>query len=134
MSDCAPLEDRILSFVSAAPCRTFVELERHVGHEMTGDRALYLDGYPNIVLWFHLSQAFIKVLEALLAEGLVEMRGTTRLAYLADGKLPALPLARSKRHYKTLRWLPTYLRARAVQPARSAVAGAEKGKPDINAG
>ncbi len=86
---------------------SFVELRNAVGESFNGDWLMVASNdYPNIVLWFGLSRAALTALRELLEEGVITMRPTTPLVYMADGAMPNVPIAKQRRKYKTERWLP----------------------------
>jgi hypothetical protein len=67
-------------------------------------------GHENLVLWPHMSREAIEIIEWLLDEDVVHLHVTTKLTYLIDGCVPALPLATSRWQYKTPHWIPAVLK------------------------
>lgn len=60
----------------------------------------------NVCAWHKCSQGAIDLLSDMTREGIIEIRETDPLVYLLDGKRPQLPLAKKRRQYKKLHWLP----------------------------
>jgi hypothetical protein len=69
----------------------------------------------SLVYWQGMSPAFVDVLAALFAAGLLYGRPASPRLYCASGQAPGLPLARRlpKGGYKALHWLPITLHAAA---------------------
>jgi|SRR6516162_7800627 hypothetical protein len=69
----------------------FVELIKHIGPEARGEFGVCLPGFPNIMLWNNVSQAFVDGLEIMRKRGQVEPRPAHVLVYFADGQVPCMP-------------------------------------------
>ena len=88
---------------------SFVELERAVGPDATGDCAITNDTCRelNIWWWFGVSLEFSRAVGQLLTDDLVVTRPCSLLVYAIDGRYPTHPIAQSTtRSYKKPRWLP----------------------------
>jgi len=85
---------------------TFAQLDRIDG--FGGTLGLMLDGprMSNVCLWPALSREAIDAITELRASQAVEVKSTSILTYLLDGRTPGMPIAKRARHYKTERWLP----------------------------
>jgi hypothetical protein len=112
----AQLKGRILDMVRQNGSVTFAELSRLSGFE--GDETLFaVKGgrpVPNVVLWSDVSRKAVVALKELLTDGKIIIiaydPGVGAMTYGFDGKMLALPLARSlRRGYQQLRWLPTFI-------------------------
>ncbi len=75
-----------------------------------GDLGLVFPGYKNLIIWPGLSKDAFEALKELLAEKVIALESTSLLVYMADGRVPNIPLAKSKRNYKKPRWLPMCIR------------------------
>jgi len=117
MSD--PVVEEFVEFVAARDWVTFVELsqlaERH-GIPTKGTIAVL--ACPNGVLWADMSQEFVDLFKKIRRDGRLALDGGSPLAYLIDGGLLKLPLAKRMprdpvKGYATERWLPSFFRLRA---------------------
>lgn len=99
------MADQIVSFVRENPGASFPELMRHIGPDAEGDMSMYFDG--NVKVWEGMSPMFAAALR--LAQRDIEPRPADVMAYLIDGAVLRLPLAKSlppKGGFKKPRWLP----------------------------
>ncbi len=87
---------------------SFAEISQFVDHE-GGDQALYYPNYENIVLWAGLSEETAKAIQYLLNGKKIFIHPASELTYLADGRIPSFPTAKSLRQYKEPHWMPTCL-------------------------
>ena len=70
--------------------------------------------YDNIIVWDFNNEAMAEVWRAIFKcleadDKSMELQVSQPLVYLVDGKILALPLAKSLRHYKQPHWLPVVL-------------------------
>jgi hypothetical protein len=63
----------------------------------------------NIFLWFNMTLEAGKIMDMLIDNQEIELKPTSFLVYLHDGKVPKIPIAKSVRKYKSERWLPTVI-------------------------
>jgi len=101
------IKEKILDMIiKAGGGISFVNLEKING--FSGNRDLY-DDKTSILYWQKVSKAALKAINELLKEEKIEMKSTSfsYMAYMIDGKLIALPVAKGLRKYKALHWLPT---------------------------
>lgn len=100
--------ENILDFVRTRRAVSFAEIVRHFeGAE--GDMAIFMDGYPNLILWPGLSAETVAVILELLNSKRLIITPTTPFVYFVDSAVPKMPVARQKRHYKAPHWLPVVL-------------------------
>ncbi|HUW95039.1 MAG TPA: hypothetical protein VMW58_04575 [Anaerolineae bacterium] len=92
---------------------SFAELERELGESVRGDLSLCIG--EAIILWPNVSQDFADAFDDLIDSRSIEMRPTSFLVYLVDGKTLSLPLARGNYKYRKLHWLPICLYPKAEQ-------------------
>jgi len=97
------LKEKIAEMVVSLGGVSFVELSGIPG--FGGDREMCIES-KNIVLWCGVSREACEAIEELKAEGVIEARPTSRLVYMLDGRVPALPLAKQNRAYKSPHWCP----------------------------
>lgn len=95
---------------------TFVELVRWLPN-LRGDGRYLAAGNPSLLIWSGLSDAAIGALHDLEAERLIQLKPTNPLTYILDGYRSKVPVAASRRQYRSLRWLPVTL---AMSPAHRA--------------
>ena len=111
-SAAASMEERILAFVRRRGGGvSFAELDEHIkGFEaIEGDQyKLILGDFPNVVVWWASREA-IEAISGLMSKRKVCMNSTSHLTYVADGKIPRLPLARRVQEYAKPHWLPATL-------------------------
>lgn len=100
------LKEKILNLVNSHNHISFAEISNIPG--ASGEYAIGMDDY-NIVYWNNVSKETIDACADLLNEGLVKLVPTGKLTYLVDGCILSLPLAKSCRKYKSLRWMPMVL-------------------------
>ena len=106
----AKMKGTIFGYITKHGGATFAELSKRIeGFE--GDRSISADGLEkkNIFLWFSISTEAIKAMTQLLKENRIAIV-TSEFAhwfYLMDGVYPLYRIAKSRRHYKKPRWLPS---------------------------
>lgn len=103
MSDLSPMAKQIVDYVRGYGGVSFVELERNV-EGFSGDKAIYFPDYPNLILWPWVSPEAVEALNSITE--ILEIKPCHFLVYMADGKVPDMPIARWARKYKSERWLP----------------------------
>ena len=92
---------------------TFSVLQRRYGKQGIGQYAFNLTGYPNVILWQHLSVILSTALVNLCVRGDIHWHHGLALAfYLTEGPGLALPLANwpITQEYDKLHWLPVYFK------------------------
>jgi hypothetical protein len=114
------MREKILTYVRERRYVSFVELERFLGGEMSGDFNLFKG--DNVVLWSGVSERFAEAFASLVETGQVRLVPTSPLVYLIDGKALRLPLVKGRYRYKKPHWLPVVLDI----PARNGKQGANK--------
>lgn len=107
------LRAAIVEYIREFDWVTFPELQRKFEPYMNvrGHTGILLEN-KNIVFWGGLSQELADLIMALDADGAIRYEPASPLAYLVDGGLLTLPLARRppRNGYKKLHWLPVCLR------------------------
>lgn len=83
---------------------TYVELQCLFGDEARGSLGHTVPGYPNLVLWEGMSEAFDEALNQITPQ--LTRTSASPFSYFADGGMLNYPLAKSARQYKKPRWLP----------------------------
>jgi hypothetical protein len=102
------LIERIRALLRAHNWVSFVELDRLDGFR--GGRALLLGGEDsNLVLWQSISEQAIGDLGTLIAGGEAHFAPASPVVYLADGRMPTLPIAKTRHHYRRPHWVPVVL-------------------------
>lgn len=96
---------------------TFVELVRWLPY-LRGAGRYTVAGNPSLLIWSGLSDAAIGALHDLEAERLIHLQPTNPLTYVLDGFRSKVPVAASRRQYRSLRWLPVTLAMSAADRAR----------------
>lgn len=99
------MKDAIFNFiVDKGDNVSFAEFEK----SLDGFKGNFEFGRPekNIVFWQGASPEFVNGLNALIEEGLVDIKGVSEIIYLVDGCMPRLPLAKQNRKYKDTHWVP----------------------------
>jgi len=84
---------------------SFVELENIPGS--VGEKALF--AAENLVIWLGLSEKFVDSFNGLFRDGMIDIKPTSTLVYMIDGKALSIPLAKRIKPYKNLRWLPVVI-------------------------
>jgi hypothetical protein len=102
------MAERIYELVSNRRTVTFAEMENHIEGFGGGDKMLVINGdtCSNIVLWLGLTDAAIDALEELRVTKRIHPIPASILTYMYDGRVPSLPLAKGKYHYKKPHWAP----------------------------
>ncbi len=106
------LSEEVGDYVRRYPGASFAELaEKWPEHFRAGDKGLELTGerHSNIFMWFSVSTVGVDALALLEKQGM-EYNTTSLLVYMIDGSVPKVPIAKSERHYKSLRWLPVSMK------------------------
>jgi hypothetical protein len=101
----------VIKYVNERDYVTMAEIQKKLegeGFPVKGRKGLHANGYPNILLWFDMSDEFCDVMQ-------IVIKGTRRamaspLSYIADGLYPSIPIAKNLRQYKTERWVPVCFR------------------------
>jgi hypothetical protein len=103
------MAERLLELVRRRRCVSFVEMEREIEGFGGGDMSLGIenDKVSNIMLWWGMTPAAVDAMAELRKQQLIHPIPTTILTYMIDGRVPQLPLAKGRRHYKKLHWAPT---------------------------
>jgi hypothetical protein len=108
------MKQQILDYVSRNDWVSFAELQNRIDgfKAAPGDPAmeLGLEAFANIVLWQGLSQAAVKALKELLAEGKLHWRTGSPLSYYCDGAALQLPVVEQAKSYSEPHWLPVFYR------------------------
>lgn len=87
---------------------TFVELSRIPGFHGTKE-ILAPESFGNTIIWQAMSQEFCDAINGLIVDGEAHLYPSTPLVYMFDGCILKLPIAKTKRVYKTPHWLPCVL-------------------------
>lgn len=99
------MKNKIMGFIrTRGNGVSFVELEDHISG-FKGDFE-YGDFDQNLLYWSGISEEAISAIQDLVRDGRLTMKRTDFLVYLIDGKILKMPIAKSIRAYKRLRWLP----------------------------
>jgi hypothetical protein len=71
---------------------------------------------PNTFLWVEMSDEFVEITRALLADRRITISPASTFAYFIDGVVLSLPLAKRPlaKGYRKPHWLPVYLRPAGV--------------------
>ncbi len=107
------LKQRIYDFINEMSAVSFAELRQIKG--FNGDHTFRMDGenYSNMVLWIGMSAEAITALTELIEENKIKLhekhQGEIFSIYSYDGCIVPLEVAKTRRHYKEPRWLPTML-------------------------
>lgn len=102
------MRKEILNFVNTrCGSVSFAELDKHIV-DFRGKAGIGITE-KNIWFWLRCSETAAATLEALIKEKTLKVTPTTPLVYFVDGAVPALPVAKKMRQYKTARWLPVVL-------------------------
>lgn len=102
------LIERIRALLRADNWISFAELDRLDGFR--GDGSLLADQHGgNLVLWPSISEEAAAALTLMIAAGECHMIPASIFSYLADGKIPTLPIAKRRVVYKRPHWLPVAL-------------------------
>lgn len=114
------LADAIEAYVKAYDWVTFPELERRLGPFVEVAGPLSLEIAPNVILWAHMSEAFVDAVIELQDARRVWAWPASTLTYMIDGGMLKLPVAKRlpKAGYKKKRWLPVCLRIAAPPKGR----------------
>ena len=117
MIDESKLFNDVLDYIKRRPTTSFAELAREwPEHFKDGEWAMEFRGekHSNIFMWFSCSDAACDIFDEFQKHKHVQMDVASPLTYMIDGAMPNVPLAKSKRHYKTQRWLPVVFTARPL--------------------
>jgi hypothetical protein len=113
----APADDRLLAdclfYIRTTDYVSFAELETWLAGRGIGTEGTFaLEPFPNVFLWGGVSEEFCGIVERLRPH--LDLKPASVLVYLADGKVPRLPLAKRppRNGYKEPHWLPVTLRAK----------------------
>ncbi len=103
---------RIVELVGERDFVTFAELDQRVpGFAARGAEApMSFTMHENLVLWGGMTEVGARTIAGLLEDGRLALADGTMMTYLADGKVPTMPIAKAARPYQRPRWLPTTLR------------------------
>ncbi len=87
---------------------SFVELQNLIGSDAFGDYAICFPDDENLILWGNCSFDFFEAIWDLMSEKVIVPHPTSVLTYHVDGRVPNLPIARSKPRngYKKPHWFP----------------------------
>jgi hypothetical protein len=116
----ANLAARVLDHIKRQPHQpvTFLDLANAFPADFRdGTRSLRLHQDQTIVVWHCVTDAAIQAIEELMAAELVIVTASPQVKWLyvcEGGSVPALPVARPNRSYKTPHWLPVTIMAGAV--------------------
>ena len=99
---------------------TFVEIEQHLersGIETDGN--FVVEACPNGMMWVNMSQEFVDIVMKLRDDERVTVESGEWLAYLIDGRVPGLPVAKRpprdpQKGYHRPRWIVTLFRPRSA--------------------
>lgn len=106
------LENSILDFIDVHGDATLAGLAEIPGFK--GEKHYVSKSNPNIILWSGISSEAVSALEHMLSSKLIKIMPVEPMVYLIDGMALNLPIATSKRKYKTPHWLPVcFVRAKA---------------------
>lgn len=98
------MAEKIFNFISIRRFGvSFVELSREIGEEAEGDNSMEISDL-NICFWMNMSESFVKSMLSLREK--IDPVPCSVLVYLADGRIPRLPVAKSARKYNDLHWAP----------------------------
>lgn len=102
------MREKILGYVRTNNHVSFVELQREIGADASGEMVLCSGKDRNVYFWDGLSEELIKTLRTLMDEKLIEMRPANILTYMVDGQRLNLPTVRKvpTKGYKTPHWAP----------------------------
>lgn len=102
------LKSAILEYIESHKGTTFTEIEwvfEENNFDYEGNLAYTSGENPNIVFWVDWNKEAFTIIDELKRDGFIEMSPCPLIVYLIDGKLPTLPVAKSK-YIKTNHWLP----------------------------
>jgi hypothetical protein len=93
---------------------SFPELARVLtahGVDPRGDLGMETQAAPNTYIWAGMSEAFYRVVDQLDEADLIEYASVSPLAYLVDGSMLRMPLAKKppRAGYKEPHWLPVVI-------------------------
>jgi hypothetical protein len=86
---------------------SFAELENVFrGFTSPGDDGCAFEIGNNLILWTGMSEEAFAMIEGLFLEKAIDFKTSSQLVYLLNGRTLNLPLAKQRKSYKDLRWLP----------------------------
>jgi hypothetical protein len=99
---------KIVDYVREYKGVTFVEIERILKDNdipVKGEAQFgWLD--QNILFWGGMSKEMLDIVEHLIRTKQIYCHPASVLIYLADGRIPAMPIAKKDKKYKESHWLP----------------------------
>ena len=98
---------------------SFAELQRHwpdqfAKHDGDDFRTMLFPGMGDTIIWPCVSLEFRTALGELMDNGEIILQPGDALSYFIDGSMLKIPIAKQKRVYKRLHWLPCFLRPAAT--------------------
>lgn len=103
------IKNKVFNFIQKHPGTTFIELERlfeEHNFPYKGEKSITNGENENLIMWVDWNEQAISTISELLSENKITAKHSENLVYLIDGKALNLPIAKSVRNYKKLRWLP----------------------------
>lgn len=88
---------------------TFVELGKLLFPDENGTHCVSIAERPNTILWSDMSEQLASAFQGLLEDKKITYTPTPPLTYMIDGGMLKMPIARARRNYKELHWLPVVL-------------------------
>jgi hypothetical protein len=108
------MKDAIIKYVeNAKDWISFAELSQRIEGFKSDEEetaALFYPGHDNLLIWPNMSAAAVEAITELLAENKIRLQHGSPLSYLIDGATVKLPIAKSLRNYRTMHWLPMFIR------------------------
>lgn len=101
----------IFDYVKTKRYVSFVEIENiflKSGFEYRGNLAILHPSISNVVVWIGWNQEAVDVIKEVVDMG-VHYVPTAVLTYLIDGKVLDLPVARARKDFKKVHWVPVTL-------------------------
>lgn len=90
---------------------SFAELDNKINGFSGGDRSIQADPDLNICIWDGMTQEATTSMIYLLENNFIKFKPADVLIYVMDGGLLKMPIAKQKRNYKEMHWLPTTIDA-----------------------
>ena len=98
----------IFDYIKTKHYVSFVEIENiflKSGFEYRGNLAIQHPSMSNVVVWIDWNQEAVDVIREVIDMG-VHYVPTAVLTYLTDGKVLDLPVARTRKDFKKMHWVP----------------------------
>ncbi len=104
----APLKARVLDYVLQTDYVSFAELANRF-EGFTGGN-IVIEMQTNVLLWMNMTQEAATAVRDLVDQGAIVVQPSVPMVYLADGRIPSIPVAKRLRDHKVPHWFPVTLR------------------------